>query len=409
MSLLRNGHWPGGYARYALGAGAALLLACGARPGLEPLHEAGVFPDAGLPDAFVPSCELSWAACRVSAGPVKVGDALDMPAVAWTGSTLLVAVDDDARTDDWAVTLVGYSSGAEEQFRLPVGKMQDPALAWNAQRGVGLVVTDRGLRWLDASGRPSGSFRQGGEDIYRWYRAVAAAPVPGGFLAAAGAWGYSEDPGLLQDTWVGATSEPFRWHTLESGGLWPRPALHVSPRDGYARWLAAARHEGPRGLLFRVTGQSLELEAELDGILPEGDWGAIEAVTEVDGDVVLLYGSWLPESDRNSLWLVRLGPGAPSPAAELFRIDEAGNGADGTFLELGGDVLLASATIHPSYVVTVAPLRLDSPDGPLGEDRLVAAQGFSRSPSMARTPRGFAISWFEEATVQLAVYDCCVE
>lgn len=143
MSLRWNGSGAGGHAWYALVAGAALLLACGARPGPEPLHEAGVFPDAGLPDAFVPSCELSFSACRVSAGPVKVGDKLDMP---------------------------------------------------------------------------------------------------------------------------------------------------------------------------------------------EGDWGAIEAVTEVDGDVVLLYGSWLPESDRNALWLVRLGQGAPSPAADLFRIDEAGNGADGTFL-----------------------------------------------------------------------------
>ncbi|MDY0002626.1 MAG: hypothetical protein RBU30_15125 [Polyangia bacterium] len=386
---------------------------CRARPGLEPLFDAGPFPDASLPDAFAPDCELSFAACRLSGGPVKVGDQLDGPRVVWTGRELIVAFDDVWASGDWTVALAGYSLGAEERFRLPVGRQQDPYLTWHPQLGVGLVATDWGLRWLDGEGHPTGRFQDGGEDRYRWYRAAAAAPVPDGFLVAAGAWGYAEDPGLMQRVRVGRSSASFSWHTLESGGLWPRPAFAVSPRDGMARWLAAVRHEGPHGMLYRVDGQTLRQEAELDDLLPEGESAEVEAITEKDGDLLILYGNRLTGTQTWALWLVRLTPSFPEPPIQVehHRIDVAPNGPDGTLLHLGEEVLLGSATIDRDYRVTVAPLVLDPPGGesPIGEPRIVVTSAFSRSPSMTATPRGFAIACFEDDSVSLAVYDCCVE
>lgn len=401
-------------------AGATFLHGCRARPGIEPPEaDAAPLTDSDPPDSSVPACQVSFAACRLSAGPVLVGEEIQDPSLAWTGGELLLVYADIWRTDNWSVTLKGYSFGAEELFRMPVGKWQSPNLAWHPQMGRGLVATDLGLRWLDGTGQPSGNFQEGGRHSGSSLLATVA-PVPGGFLVVASIWGEISRAGPLEHAWVGTTSQSFSWTRLESRGLFSPPAIHRSPQDGLARWVATTSSESGKTLLYRVGDGILHKEAELFETLPRGLFGSVEAITEQDDHLILLYitgeSSWGPWS----AWLVRLTLGAldqPS-TTEQYRIDQNSSGSNGEFLVLGGQTLLASSLIHEGYRLTLAPLCLDAPEGPLCEPRLEITPEFSHSPTLARTPRGFAIAWFEyiveqddssKVYIRLAVYDCCVE
>jgi hypothetical protein len=81
-------------------------------------------------------------------------------------------------------------------------------------------------------------------------------------------------------------------------------------------------------------------------------------------------------------------------------------------LRLGADLILASAVVHPDFRVSVTELTPGSA-APLGELRVLANEGkLSRSPTITRTPRGFAVAWWEGIrigeSVRMAQFDCCV-
>jgi hypothetical protein len=109
------------------------------------------------------------------------------------------------------------------------------------------------------------------------------------------------------------------------------------------------------------------------------------------------------------LWL-----GDLVPPAGTVRIDRAPNGPDGAFVRVGADLVLASSTIDPDDLMSVARVDPDAPGGPILDRRVLGvAPHISRSARAVPTPRGFAMVWWEGLSfydsVKLEVFDCCAD
>jgi len=166
----------------------------------------------------------------------------------------------------------------------------------------------------------------------------------------------------------------------------------------------------PSYRLFELASPAPVPVRTLETALPEVEHGgAFQALFEEAGHLYGIFGGVLPGTDLQwAMWLVDLS--APDPLA--WRLDRAPNGPDAAVLRLGADLVLASSVIHPDFRMSLAQLRPGDAE-PVGELRVLGNEGkLSRSPSFARTPRGFAVAWWEGIrigeSIRLAMFDCCV-
>jgi hypothetical protein len=386
-----------------------IAVGCGKRPGVGIWDPDGSVagPDGSgdgtvaAPDGSPPpECvRIEWPECQPVGEPVQITDEGDMPDVAWTGNRFLVVTE-----KDWGNEVVALNADGMELFREDVDGIQFPRIAWNPVLQVGLVAVDSGLRWLDSNGRPTGDYVPANVQGYQLSGDLAA--TQGGFFLFNGTNIYGTPP-PFDVAVLGPTPGPIVWQRVADWG--PRsPAEHVNGPDGRVRWVASTVWYLNIGELYRVDQQGLVLDETLDGVLPQNGEGFVAGLAEYDDRVYMLYGAAPVDPDNVwTQWVIELW----GDEFRRWRIDRSHNGSDGHLLTLGSTLLVASSSIHSSYRVSLATFNPYSTQNPIGGEQdlyVLGGYGLSRSARMALSDVGFAVTWWEEGSVNLQIFDCCL-
>ena len=153
--------------------------------------------------------------------------------------------------------------------------------------------------------------------------------------------------------------------------------------------------------VLRIDGASLDRTQVRDA--------AQGFLAEAGGHVYALYDAEPGELASWTQWLIELVP----PTGRTWRVDQAGNGGNGTLLSVGGTLVVISGDVHPMHAITFAPF--DAGARPPLDLALTLSPGspYSHSPRVALVPRGVAVVWNEGGpmglTSHLQVLDCCAD
>jgi len=398
-----NGDGSAGYA--ANGDGSAGYAASGDGSAGHGANDDG---SAGDPDAtVVPACTVAWSACQQKAPRTLVSgnENGQTPDVAWTGQQFLVVYSGITSAYMPFVDIVAVDPDGQLLWREEVGGLQSPRVAYHRGLGTGLVVVDSGLRWLDGSGKPTGTYSS--FPPLGWQFAGDVSPVEDGFLVVAGSLASMSAPSLVVAE-VGPTPSEPDFVEIDSEVPRGRPEHALGP-DGLVTWLASKLLNKTAGELYAVSSSGeLTKSVEFDALIPDDGKGELRGLAEYQNETYALYGGAPSSTNPDwSLWMFRLQSGVAQ------RIDESAYGNTGHLIALDDALIVSANALHAWGHVSVG--RYDPATGAvdvafvLGDS---AHQG--HSSRMTRWARGFAVVYSEvqddiALSSYLEVYDCCVD
>jgi len=358
-----------------------------------------VGPDTSVPP--VPECVVAWGACapKTPSFLVSADDLGQSPDVDWTGQHFLVVYDSFSSNHIAAV-----STDGEVLWREAAGGLQSPRIAYHRGLGVGLMVADSGVRWLDGSGKPIGSFVDA--SMPGWQLAGDVSPTQDGFLVLSGAGAHS-DPPPLYAAHLSADPSAVNWTWVADGA--PRsPPEHALGPDGLVAWAASNVWSSPTGELYEVNNAGdLSMSFDLGPIFPAGGEGDIIGLATYQNELFVLY-SGTPGVPAWSQWVLHVSSG------ESFRVDRSNNSFSGHLLAFADALLISSSAIHPFSQVSVG--RYDTASGTVEPDFVLSTGGHvAHSARMTRWARGFAVVWSESSgdtdgnSAWMQIFECCSE
>jgi hypothetical protein len=277
-----------------------------------------------------------------------------------------------------------------------------PKVTYHAALDTAVVLADSGVTWLDGLGKVAGDSAVDGTTY-----GPDVMPTPEGFLGLCPAANDAKsDP--IRYAPIEANPKPPNWQVLDSGG--PFSVVHSEDDLGYGKWIVSWKWTGTPYRLFEVASPAPLAVRTLDSRLPEvAGGGEFEALFEDGGLLYGIFGGVLQGTDQQwGMWLVDL----TISATASWRLDRSPNGPDAAVLRLGSDLVLASSAIHPDSRMSIAQLRPGNPE-PLEGLQVLGGEGkLSRSASLALTPQGFAVAWWEGThigeSIRLQLFDCRV-
>jgi hypothetical protein len=277
--------------------------------------------------------------------------------------------------------------------------VQRPLLSLHPTLEVGLAAASgfstTELEWIDVDGTLRSSLSLAVE-LYGY----SLAPTSSGFLIVGSE--YNAEPNELRFAELRPEGGSPVWQSIPEAGPWS--VAHATGRDGMVSSVLATHWFEPKAVLFAVEGGTLR-EVGRPSNLPTSSALGVEAIFEHDGRLFFVYGGHLPDGDW-AMWLV------DAQSGEDWRLDRSPLGPEAAILTFGDELLIASRTIQRDARVSVSrfePGSVEPLPGPLIV--LAEAENISRSPSMARTQRGFMITWWEGrsigASIRVRSFDCC--
>lgn len=364
-----------------------LLASCGARSPLGP-GTRGTGPDAsGTTDAG-PPCALRVSACRRAWGPVRVNLDTDAqtPSLVSTGRTLWVVYDQSGD----GMMLAVLSPDGTLQTRRTLGRLNEGAGAWHAGRGVGVVSTDRALRWLDADGNTLGSpveLRARPDVSMRC--AIGTTPTGFQLLAAAGA--YTGTPPPVFFTQVGLTAETPVWQSFMGDASSSLP-LAVTGDGGWVQQF-----------VLQPNGSATAL---LPSPAPGTPAGPLRALP-VDAVPGVMLGAvrdgatatWLVSSTARALHVARV---PDEGAITAWHSDWTGRASFGAVVRVGPEIAVVSTVFRDDAVLALAGV---DPTGSVSTPRSLELLG--GEVRAVRLADGFALAVAARGQVEASRYVCC--
>jgi hypothetical protein len=402
----RHSGYSGGM-RWAVIGIAFLVQGCGARselpltdrddPGRRPEPEPEPEPRP-LPPAPPACAEVAYDACVAWGAPVVVSRPEDgrtlRPDVAWFDRIHVVTYE---VIDEEEIRVATVDAAGEILWNESAGDSETPRIAFNPQHGRGLVTTSSGARWIGSDGVPLGSFAStdpSNTSSDRIAHDVFATPGGFGIIVAP-----TSDPGHSSlGVYGAAPASPgtVSWGVYADDNA--GPALeHATGADGLVhRFVVEIDFEV---LLYEWDG------APVGPVAPGYDLGG--STTFNDGLVTDGAKSFVQRASNSVMVFLELSADGGQEVHQLMLDDFQTSGPHverlGTANGLRDIVVadrridsrgMAVARFEPASSVLSAPIVI-GPDG--------------RRPRLARTSRGLAVTWVDEATgeVLLNVLDCC--
>jgi len=400
-----------------------LVCGCGRQPGMSPGFDGGVVPspDAQVapndcyprPDAALAPCnEVPLGACTGLPNPVTTGSGVQDPEVTWTGWEFLTVHWNTGSFEGRDLVLTAVTPQGQVLFTEELDGFSAPKVAWHHDLSMGVVTTDRGVRWLDGCGRPYGpiievefTIDQGG---IIWYATPAATifPYPEGFVVATGFDGWFEplehNPPLSYAL-LGPTPAAIDWYALAEPGPWATPR-HVVDADGAGSYVVASHWMGTHGKMFYVQGLDVEVMFDLDERLPAGADGYVVDVVEVSGELYVLFDGRSVEGEWGQ-WIIEI----TGPSARTWHFAAEDYAVDGMFA-LGDDIVLILLGMDSAGELSLARFDPDSGTGPPVDQIHLGRWAVGGNTAAVRTERGFGFAWKgHESRLNLQVFDCCTD
>ncbi len=355
--------------------------------------------DAGGPV----SCEMDYAACHVSFGPIQVesGELVQDPYVTASHDRIYVVYENYEGMG--GTVLRDFDLDGHLLFEdHDVGGWNAPTVAWHPQLGVGLVAADSGLRWLDEGGRPVETFHEmmffGGQCN------PVVAPTPSGFVVVAAPGWYSEqDPLPVGYALMGPGPEDAEWQVLFNDGKPWWPFLRVLDDSGMARFFVSTQwaEYGGAAMGIEVQGDNLRTFP----MTPPYDSPSQRTELEIGAAAYFqdsLFVLWIPYDGEARL--ERMEPHKVwSLSANLM------SGYVGLIV-VGDDLVLLRNAWQDENGLSMVRLDFDQDGNPeRDEEVLVPDDEAAWLLTLAPTGRGFAALWGGSGLpVELLHVDCCL-